>query len=206
MTKIDDKKLSSTAKKRAKIWVKQTPILEIGDAYYEVEPQPAKSVLEFQELIQLYVDYATQYGYLGTKAEEGEAEEGEAEAEKAESTVPNVGVEELRGLVTTIVKSPYHLLKPFVPDLEKEDADAAPWGQTWHNLSILTEINGLGWGEKLLKEYLVPFLPDLLRSLLTLGQGAVKARVSSGESGLQTPISSSTSLPENPTDLTPVEP
>lgn len=181
MPKIDLEKLTKAEKKQIKlnVWEKQRPVIEIGNSFYKVEPQPARAVLEFQELIQLYMDYAGQYKDI--KVEE-------------------VGVKELRGLVETVVKSPYHLLKPFVPDLEQEDAEAAPWGQVWHNLSVLAEINGLGLGEKLLKEYILPFVPDLLKSVLTLGAGAAKARVSLGEIGSENLTSSSTTSEESPTE------
>jgi hypothetical protein len=138
------------------------------------------------------VDYAGQYADLFKEAKEGE------EKEKVERD----WLQELRGLVETIVESPYHLLKPLVPDLEKEDAEAAPWGQVWHNLSVLADINGLGWGEKLLKEYILPFVPKLLESLMTLGTGAVRARASLGEIGLENSTSTLIPSEESPTEST----
>lgn len=185
MPKIDRDELTSRDKKRLNIWTKQRIIIEIGEAYYEVEPQPAAAILEFQDLLALYTEYATQF---------------------KDRSIEDVGAEDLRGLVQTFVKSPYPLLRPFVPDLEKEDAKAAPWGQVWHNISILAEINGLGWGEKLLKEFVVPFVPDFLRSLQTLGEGTVRARGLIGKSGSEKETSSSTSSPESPTASTPQEP
>lgn len=188
MPKIDIESLSKADKKRLRVWDKEKVVIEIGSAFYEVEPQPARAVLQFQELFTLYTDYATQYKDI--KAED-------------------IKVGDLKGLVETIVESPCHLLRPFVPDLEQEDADAAPWGQTFHNFGVLAEINGLGWGEKLLKEYVLPFVPELLKSLLVLGEGTMKARARAGligESGSETLISSSTPSPESLTDSTLPEP
>lgn len=202
MAKLDKKDIASLPKpdkKRLRLWDKERPIIEVGDSLYEVEPQPARAVLEFQSLIQLYVNYAKQYA-LFEKAEDAEKAEG---ADKAE---PRDWIKELRGVVETVVKSPYHLLKPLIPDLEQEDAEAAPWGQVWHNLSVLAEINGLGWGEKLLKEYIVPFVPELLKSVLTLGTGAARTAISLGENGSPNSTSSSISSPESPIESTSEEP
>lgn len=208
MAKLDKKDIEGLSKadkkKRLRLWEKECPIIEVGDSKYEVEPQPARAVLQFQDLIQLYVDYAKQYALFTEETED--AEKAEAEDKDAEKAEPRDWIKELRGLVETVVKSPYHLLKPLIPDLEQEDAEAAPWGQVWHNLSVLAEINGLGWGEKLLKEYIVPFVPELLRSVLTLGTGAAKTAISLGESGSPNSTSSSTSSPESPTDSTSEEP
>lgn len=200
MGKVNLDELTKAEKRQINVWAKESPIIEIGNSHYQVEPQPARAVLQFQKLIQLYVDYAAQYkDLIPQKAEE-------QEAKKAEEQEPRDWIKEVRGLVETLVKSPYHLLKPFVPDLEEEDAEAAPWGQVWHNLSVLAEINGLGWGEELLKKYIAPFVPDLLRSVLTLGTGAAKARVSLGKSGLETSTLPSTTSEESPTDSTSEEP
>lgn len=195
MPKVNLDDLSKAEKKQLKVWEKERPIIEIGNAHYQVEPQPARAVLKFQELIQLYVDYAGQYADLFEKAEDT------GKVEDEEKAKPRDWVKEFRGLVETVVRSPYHLLKPLVPDLEREDAEAAPWGQVWHNLSVLAEINGLGWG--LLKEYIGPFVPDLLRSVLTLGAGAAKARASLGQTGSENSTSSSTTSEESPTDSIP---
>lgn len=193
---------------KSKIWRPDKVALSFGSQNYLVEPAPYARVLQFQDLVEpLLQGFATPSAPLvpdGEKEEQEAGEEGqEATEEQKAREEANAAVGAFKNWLDAVVAAPYPLFQILVPDLEEEDVKACSWPQLWHNFEALIELNGLSWGPKLLKEYLAPFVPQLLG--LTLKIVAARFAMSGATSGSQERTSSSTSSPESRIDSTPPE-
>jgi hypothetical protein len=159
------------------VWEPEHYETVIGEATYILKPQPIGRVMEFDALLNdiggMFEAIGPTFVVLdkeGGVLEEFDTEE-EAEAHITEEKIKDATIEiqatSTQDFLSQVVATPYHLLKPLIPDLKEEDVIAAPVAQIEFIIRLLIEVNGVKWFEAMLKNLLEPLLPTILEAVIT---------------------------------------
>lgn len=164
------------AKTIKSVWEPQLYQTVIGTATYTLRPQPLGRVMEFDALLK---DIGGMFEAIGPTYEvvrDGETvetfdteEDARAyieEQDDKDSLGVNVISTTVQDFLAKVVETPYHLLLPLIPDLKKEDIEAAPVAQIEFLIRLLVEVNGVKWFEALLKNLLEPLLPTIVEAVI----------------------------------------
>lgn len=166
-----------TKKEKTIISVWEPTIYEtmIGAQMYQLRPQPIKAVMRFdtllEEVSQLFEEGSNGYDVFpegGGEPLQHFDTEGEAQtyidAREGEKLYISATRMTAAQILEQLSDGPYHIMKPMIPDLKREDVQDAPMGQIEHVIGLLVEVNGMKWFEGMVKNFLEPLLPKLIAS------------------------------------------
>lgn len=173
------------------VWEPEHYETVIGESTYILKPQPIGRVMEFDALLNdiggMFEAIGPTYSVLtadGDVLEEFDTEE-EAKAyianEELESVSIDVSSTSTQDFLAQVVATPYHLLKPLIPDLKEEDVANAPVAQIEFIIRLLVEVNGVKWFEQMLKNLVEPLLPTILEAVVSaISEGSTNSTGGAG--------------------------